>query len=315
MPSELTRCFITDNIIQKIDNTDFDGIFYRVEYSGKQFKFKFYWDHENSSFVEDNKYVLQGLIANGKFPFDETKILYDNDRLEKIIHEAYFPRKPKEKLNNLIDFLFSIQDSEGKEFNLQVSGSADEFINKLYFKNYEEFLLYLLTLQDMNYIVVKRSLIDSLSAIDTIRFTFSGLEYVIELQESGEKSRNCFIAMSFSDLQQELRNTLKEAITDCDYTPVLVDEINFDSDVTINDAIISNIKQSKFMIADFTEQKHGVYFEAGYALGQGKPVIYTCNRTDFSNTHFDTNHYPHIVYENLKELKEKLVYKIKAWID
>ncbi len=314
MTSKPTRCFITDTIIQKIDNTDFDGIFYRVEYSGKQFKFKFYWDHENSSFVENNKHILQGLITNGKFPYNDD-IIYDNDKLEKIINEAYFPRKPKEKLDNLIDFLFSIQDSEGKEFSLQVSGSADAFINKLYFKNYEEFLLYLLTLQDMNYIVVKRGTMESLSAIDTIRFTFSGLEYVIELQESGEKSRNCFIAMSFSKSQQELRNTIKKAITDCDYVPVLVDEINFDSDVTINDAIISNIKQSKFMIADFTEQKHGVYFEAGYALGNGKPVIYACRRKDFPNTHFDTNHYPHIVYDDLKELKEQLIYKIKAWID
>lgn len=315
MSLELTRCFITNNTIQKIDNSDFDGIFYRVEYSNKQYKFKFHCDHVNSSFVNKHKHVLQGLIANGKFPYDETEIFYDNDRLEIIINEAYFPRKPKEKINNLIDFLFSIQDSEGKEFNLQVSGCEEVFINKLYFKNYEEFMLYLLTLQDLGYIIIERYIAKSLSAIHSIRFTFSGLEYVIELQESGEKSRNCFIAMSFSDSQQELRNTLKEAINDCDYVPVLVDEINFDSDVTINDAIISNIKQSKFMVADFTEQKHGVYFEAGYALGKGKPVIYTCNSSDFSKTHFDTNHYPHIVYDNLKELKEKLVYKIKAWID
>jgi len=46
-----------------------------------------------------------------------------------------------------------------------------------------------------------------------------------------------------------------------------------------------------------------------------KPVIYTCKKEDFDNSHFDTNHYPHIVYENLEELKEKLKFKISAWID
>ena len=31
--------------------------------------------------------------------------------------------------------------------------------------------------------------------------------------------------------------------------------------------------------------------------------------------HFDTNHYPHIVYETNEELIEKLKAKISAWID
>lgn len=68
------------------------------------------------------------------------------------------------------------------------------------------------------------------------------------------------------------------------------------------------------MIADFTEQKAGVYFEAGFALGLGRPVIYTVHQNDLADSHFDTKPLQHIVYENMEELEFKLTNKIKAWI-
>ena len=120
--------------------------------------------------------------------------------------------------------------------------------------------------------------------------------------------------MSFSKTTENIREIIKRAVRESGYEPLLVDELHYDSDLTINDAIIKFIKKSKFLIADFTEQKHGVYFEAGFALGLKKPVIYTCSFNDFKQTHFDTNHYPHIVYE-LNNLEERLKNKIQAWIE
>ena len=86
------------------------------------------------------------------------------------------------------------------------------------------------------------------------------------------------------------------------------------ADVTINDALIAEIRKCKFLVADFTQHKHGVYFEAGFALGLKRPVIYLCHQDDFEQTHFDTNHYPHIRYQKLDELAQKLRDKIEAWI-
>jgi hypothetical protein len=42
----------------------------------------------------------------------------------------------------------------------------------------------------------------------------------------------------------------------------------------ITDEIIASINQSAFVIDEFTENKHGVYYEAGYAAGRELPVIY-----------------------------------------
>ena len=54
------------------------------------------------------------------------------------------------------------------------------------------------------------------------------------------------------------------------------------------------IRNSRMMIADLTDQNRGAYWEAGFAEGLGKPVIYTCEETVFDHKdhiHFDTSHF------------------------
>ncbi|HDY75124.1 MAG TPA: hypothetical protein ENH49_01235 [Candidatus Marinimicrobia bacterium] len=137
-------------------------------------------------------------------------------------------------------------------------------------------------------------------------------------QNKGQHSNNCFIAMSFSENVKDIRTALKNVCDTTKYKPILIDEIEIDSDSTINDAIIANLKKSKFCIADFTEQNDGVYFESGFALGQGKKVIYTCREDWFSGengkSHFDTDHFPHIIYKDINELEKKLIDRINAWV-
>lgn len=120
--------------------------------------------------------------------------------------------------------------------------------------------------------------------------------------------------MSFDDTLEETRKAIKQVILQNDFEPILIDEQDLESSQTINDAIISEIKSCKFCIADFSQQKDGVYFESGFAVGLGKPVIYTCHKDWFDKTHFDTNHFPHLIYENNSEFIQKLDNKIKAWI-
>ena len=52
------------------------------------------------------------------------------------------------------------------------------------------------------------------------------------------------------------------------------------------------IRRSAFVIADLTHDNSGAYWEAGYAEGLNKPVVYICEKKKFndSTTHFDTNH-------------------------
>lgn len=76
------------------------------------------------------------------------------------------------------------------------------------------------------------------------------------------------------------------------------------------------IRLCKFLIADLTNENRGAYWEAGYAEGLGKPVIYTCSEAYFDEhgTHFDANHQHTIVWdpENPGKAAEDLKSTIRA---
>jgi nucleoside 2-deoxyribosyltransferase len=86
----------------------------------------------------------------------------------------------------------------------------------------------------------------------------------------------------------------------------------------IDDRLRVAIRQARFVVADLTHHNRGAYWEAGFAEGLGKPVIYTCRRDVFEDgtagTHFDTNHHLTVVWEveNLDEAAKKLTATIRS---
>lgn len=106
------------------------------------------------------------------------------------------------------------------------------------------------------------------------------------------------------------------------FTSIKIDNVEHCND--INDEMIAQIRKSRFMVADLTGYRGGVYWEAGFAEGLGITVIYTCNEKwlktdkdlDIEGVHFDLNHRNMILWneENLEEFKQKLIYRIGATI-
>jgi nucleoside 2-deoxyribosyltransferase len=69
---------------------------------------------------------------------------------------------------------------------------------------------------------------------------------------------------------------------------------------------------SAFLIADFTGHRGGVYFETGYAMGRGLPVIWMCRKDDVDNLHFDIRQYNSINRSEPTELAKRLQKGIEA---
>ena len=80
----------------------------------------------------------------------------------------------------------------------------------------------------------------------------------------------------------------------------------------IDDEIIGQIKRSRFMVAGFTGQRSGIYFEAGMMLGLGRTVIWMCKKSELNQVHFDTRQYNFIDYENVTDAKKRLYDRIIA---
>lgn len=81
-----------------------------------------------------------------------------------------------------------------------------------------------------------------------------------------------------------------------------------------DDQLRVEIRTSRFLISDLTHDNPGAYWEAGFAEGLGKPVIYICEKQKFEKykTHFDTNHQKTFAWE--RENPQEIFEQIKATI-
>lgn len=145
------------------------------------------------------------------------------------------------------------------------------------------------------------------------RLTPEGWEAASNLHRGNPSSDQAFVAMWFiEDLQDAYENGIKPALEATLYVPVRVDRIQHNE--KIDDIIVSEIRRSGLVVADFTGNRQGVYFEAGFAMGLGIPVIWTCRDTDIDDVHFDTRQYNHVLWSTPDQLTERLQNRITATI-
>jgi len=129
-----------------------------------------------------------------------------------------------------------------------------------------------------------------------------------------------FIAMKFGDEQLDpfVRDVLKPAIQE-KLELDLVDLRDVEQAGVIDDIMRIRIRDAKFVISDLTHDNNGAYWEAGYAEGLGKPVVYICNKEKFENggTHFDVNHCTTIPWstENVDEFCSRLIATLRQSLD
>lgn len=143
----------------------------------------------------------------------------------------------------------------------------------------------------------------------------AGWDRIYELKQVNSKSKKGFCAMWFDSSVSSLwTDGISPAISELGYEPVRIDEHQHNN--KIDDEILVMIKKSKFLVADFTGNRGGVYFEAGYGLGLGIPVIWTVKHENLVDVHFDNRQYNFLLWEEgkLDEFKKRLKARIEATV-
>lgn len=145
------------------------------------------------------------------------------------------------------------------------------------------------------------------------RLSPNGWRRVIELRRTVPKTDQAFVAMWFSDETRiAWTDGFKPALESLGFAPFRIDL--FEHNKKIDDEIIANIRRSGLVVADFTGNRGGVYFEAGFAMGLELPVIWTCREDHFGEVHFDTEHFNHIIWKDPADLNKRLINRILATI-
>lgn len=150
---------------------------------------------------------------------------------------------------------------------------------------------------------------------DSYKITANGWEHLERIKRINIDSQQGFVAMWFDNsLQEVYNNTISQAIFDAGFKPHRVDQREHNN--KIDDEIIAEIRRSRFVLADFTGHRGGVYFEAGFAKGLGIEVFWTCRKDDIDNLHFDIRQYNCIDWESdkLEEFKKRIAFRIESVI-
>jgi hypothetical protein len=215
---------------------------------------------------------------------------------------------PLENLNRTL-LLISKRQERANEF-VQLEFDTDYPLVFAHDGNEFRYYAQILVEQDL---VEARKVSEFASVMNGVRLTPAGWRRVLELQKTQRDSDQAFVAMWFDNsLDDVWEKGFKPALKATGFHPYRVDRDEHNE--KIDDRIVAEIRRSGLLVADFTGHRGGVYFEAGFAMGLGIPVIWTCTKSDIDNAHFDTRQYNHITWNDSAELESKLIQRIAAII-
>lgn len=261
--------------------------------------------------------------------------------VDTIINSMKKPASVTEAQHRLVKYFANKSDLRGSWISYDINMYLDVVIER------GELPFLLRLLYEQHYLYSKRkSVEDEVEPIQPSRFeelvrdghrdwemrlTGSGWEKYDDILNANFDSDKVFVAMWYSDKTIKLREALRIAISEAGYNPIIADEGDFTGNIM--DFVLGSIKQSRFVIADFTtdpEQtsnekrddkkvfsrikegaRGGVYYEAGFAKGLGLEVIHTCKDDDPSKSrlHFDVEH-DNTIFWTDEDVKGSFVRKI-----
>ena len=215
---------------------------------------------------------------------EQWTLLYD-ETIKQILSQVILPT-PQQQLENLIIWFGRMQSNPGDEIDV-----TDQTIAAIGAANK----------MGLGFVIehsIERGFVKGIAvplgysySFTSMKLSFEGWSIFEDLQRGNSASRAAFMAMQFNDTQ------LDEVYTPC--FKAATEQSGFDLKKLdegqpaglIDDRLRVEIRQARFLIADLTHQNRGAYWEAGFAEGLGKPVIYTCRKDVFDEK--DNSRKPH----------------------
>lgn len=244
--------------------------------------------------------------------------------MDSEIIENWYPKTFSERIDSILLYINTNAPHIGQE----ISWSFSEALGALFVDRYENGIVdhgqhkvrneddvehemkYMLDyLQESSYINYTEGPNENESFI--LSLAPNGYKRVDELQKYSSHGRNVLVAMKFGDDTKKLREAIRKGIKGAEYNAIFIDEVQHNDFITPE--LLKYIRDSKFVVVDLTHKNNGAYFEEGYAMGLGKPVIQLCQQG--TTLHFDIAQKNTIMWVTEDDIPEKLVNRIKATID
>ena len=224
-----------------------------------------------------------------------------------------------EKINHLMLYLGKKSKYMGEFLEINTNEISSAFFSHRFKENGQLFGLHEIKQQTsmiIEYLKKSDFIKDYDNKLDSVVLCISakGWQLIEQLQKNTSFGKNVFIAMSFMKGTESTREALKQGISKAGYTPVIIDELTHNHQIVPE--MFKQIRDSKFLVIDVSIPNNGAYYEAGYALGLGKEVIFCCSQKSFEDKenrpHFDVSQKQMIIWKDEADLSDKLEKWIKS---
>jgi hypothetical protein len=131
---------------------------------------------------------------------------------------------------------------------------------------------------------------------------------------ASKRELGLFVAMSFHEEEEpalaDYFAAMQRAVESTGL-PITIKRMDLvEGDYEISQRLMNEIDRADIVLADFTLKPPNVYFEVGYARGQGKRVIQTARRDTVLE--FDVRNWRTTFYRNATELEARLIPEVRA---
>lgn len=337
--SEMAKCVVCGSQSSKTANYETDRVFYECPVCGRfelgLSDLSHGMDYNRlAPYLAHNRFDSQRVIEYryhttlDKDTCDQYRQQFDsgNKQRGRPVHmdaelvDTWYPKSFAEKIDKILLYL----DLKSKHIGEMVELSREEMLSMLFVDRYEHDTFgniserdedsverearYILNhLKNCDYIECNPVLLED----SYIQISPEGYARIDVLQKHTANSRNVLVAMKFGDDTRNLREAIRSGITEAGYVAIFIDEVQHNEFITPE--LLKHIRDSKFVVVDLTNQNNGAYFEEGYAMGLGKPVIQLCQKD--TKLHFDIAQKNTIIWATEADIPERLTNRIKATIE
>ncbi len=289
----------------------------------------FYNRFLSNSYLTDYRYHTQ----RSKEECDKYRAEFDKGNnsegrpvhMDKDIIDTWYPKTFSERVDYIVKYLGTHIKHIGQQIAFSYAGTLSLlFVDRKELK--ESYAKMEFVKRDKDSCISEaKYMLDSLVDAGVIKYRFGdnddeyvyitltpkGYSRVDELQRNTSYGRAALVAMKFGDDTRPLREAIRSGIMKAGYNAIFIDEVQHNDFITPE--LLKHIRDSKFVVVDLTHQNNGAYFEEGYAMGLGKPVIQLCKHD--TKLHFDIAQKNTIMWETEGDISDMLCNRIKATIE
>ena len=262
------------------------------------------------------------LMSSYLYFFNKDKDNLDTKVITKDFIKQFENKKfpaPVEQMEKFILFLGNFTKIPGNSFNFRYA-----IKNNLY---YELFSMVPFVDNNNFFFIIefcyKEEFINNPSASNELYLSLKGWKKYEELKRGENNSQKAFMAMQFGNKKLDcvFENIIKPGLKELGFEINRLDKTNKQG--LIDENLRVEIRDSKFLVVDLSDENKGAYWEAGYGEGLGRKIFFICDKQKYEEykennkklVHFDVEHQNIYFWnDNDPENPNKFINSLKAGI-